>query len=310
MRLLLLGGTGFIGGRVAEQLLRDGHEVAVVHRGRQAPPRGAVSLIVNREDTDPLAEALAAFRPTAIVDMIAYTVRDAERLLAALPAGLQSLTVISSGDVYAAYGAFRGLDLRPEQPGPASEDDALRRSRYPYRSDATPGDELLHDYDKILVEERYQRESPVPVTILRLPMVYGPGDPHGRLDAEVARLRGAPGGVLELHPDEAGWRCTRGYVEDVALAVGLAATHPGAAGRTYNVGEAEALTTVEWLTSIATAIGSHARIVSTGSAAPSQSVDWSVPVITATDRIRRELGFVELVGRPEGLRRTILPAEI
>jgi uncharacterized protein YbjT (DUF2867 family) len=31
-----------------------------------------------------------------------------------------------------------------------------------------------------------------------------------------------------------GWRWSRGYVENVAAAIALAATHPAAGGRTYN----------------------------------------------------------------------------
>ena len=305
MRLLLLGGTGFIGTPVAEQLIRGGHEVAVVHRGRQSPPPGVVSLIVDRRDIGALARAMAAFDPDGIVDLIAYTAADVGQALAALPKRLLRLTVISSGDVYAAYGAFRGLEPPPQNLAPAFEDGALRQSRYPYRAHAASTDDLLHDYDKILVEERCRLESPVPLTILRLPMVYGPLDPHRRVGAEVGRLRDAPGGILALHPAEAVWRCTRGYVEDVARAIGLAATHPEAVGRTYNVGERDALTTVEWLTAIADATGSKTRIVSTASATPSQPVNWSVPVVAATGRIRRELGDVEPVGRTEGLRRSV-----
>ena len=36
MRILILGGTGFMGGPVARRLLAEGHAVTVLHRGRTA----------------------------------------------------------------------------------------------------------------------------------------------------------------------------------------------------------------------------------------------------------------------------------
>ena len=51
------------------------------------------------------------------------------------------------------------------------------------------------------------------------------------------------------------WRATKGYVEDVARAIALAATAPGTAGRIYNVGEPDTLTELEWAERIARADG-------------------------------------------------------
>jgi nucleoside-diphosphate-sugar epimerase len=304
MRILLLGGTGYIGSRVAEQFLSAGHQVAVVHRGRQSVPPGSVSLIVDRREPGLLTAALAGFHPEALIDMIAYTVTDVDGVLPALPEQLRRVTLISSGDVYQAYGAFLGLEPPPSSPGPAAEGGLLRRSRYPYRGQARSPDDLLHGYDKILVEERYRDHLSVPVTTLRLPMVYGPGDPHQRVAGDLCRLRDAPGGLLQLHPAEAAWRCTRGYVDDVAAAIALATVHPGALGKTYNVGELDPLTTQEWLAAIAQAFDVPAAIRSNPSVAPSHPADWTVSVVSATGLIRNELGYVEPVGRAKGLRRT------
>jgi nucleoside-diphosphate-sugar epimerase len=153
------------------------------------------------------------------------------------------------------------------------------------------------------VEDRYRELSPVPVTTLRLPMVYGPGDPQQRVATDLRRLRDAPGGLLQLHPAEAAWRCTRGYVDDVAAAIVLATAHPAALGRTYNLGEPDALTTQEWLSAIAQAAGVPTVIQASPTAVPSHQANWAVSVVSATHRIRTELGYVEPVGRAEGLRR-------
>jgi nucleoside-diphosphate-sugar epimerase len=304
MRILLLGGTGFIGTRAVHRLLLAGHEVAVVHRGHRRVPPGAVSLLAARSEPVPLAAAMDAFGPAAVVDMIAYTATGVDPVLAALPRQLRRLTIISSGDVYATYGAFLGQEAPAPASGPTPETGALRRGRYPYRDQAPAPDDLRHDYDKILVEARYRDRSPVPVTILRLPMVYGPGDPQRRVASDLTRLREAPGGTLELHPDEAAWRCTRGFVDDIAAAIALATAHPEAIGKTYNVGEPDAITTREWLAAIAQAIALPTRIQENPLAAPSLPARWTVSLVTATDRIRRELGYVEPVGRTEAVRLT------
>jgi hypothetical protein len=55
-----------------------------------------------------LTTALAAAAPAVVVDMTAYTEADVKGLLAALPASLVRLVIISSGDVYWTYGAFLG----------------------------------------------------------------------------------------------------------------------------------------------------------------------------------------------------------
>ena len=302
MRIVLLGGTGFIGSSIVEHLLLAGHQVAVVHRGRRLPPPGSTSLIAERSDPGPLHTALETFHPEALIDMIAYTATDADQVLTVLPPHLRRLTVVSSGDVYASYGAFLGHDPSPPSANPSAETAALRRDRYPYRAQATSPSDVRYGYDKILVEERYRDRSPVPVTILRLPMVYGPCDPNHRMAADIARLRDAPSGVLTLHPEEAAWRCTRGYVVDVGAAIALATTHPTALGRTYNVGEVDAWTTREWLETIAHSINLPIVIRESPGTAPSLPARWTVPVVTATNRIRMELGYVEPIGHSEGVR--------
>ncbi|WP_199272676.1 SDR family oxidoreductase [Streptomyces broussonetiae] len=55
MRLLLLGGTEFVGRAVAEAALARGWEVTVFHRGRHEPPPGARPLLGDRTAPDGLA---------------------------------------------------------------------------------------------------------------------------------------------------------------------------------------------------------------------------------------------------------------
>ncbi|MFJ9820285.1 SDR family oxidoreductase [Streptomyces sp. NPDC101151] len=85
MRLLVLGGTEFVGRVVVEAALGRGWEVTVFHRGRHQPPAGVRSLHGDRTAPDGL-DALAGDHGTwdAVVDTWSAeprAVRDAARLL-------------------------------------------------------------------------------------------------------------------------------------------------------------------------------------------------------------------------------------
>ncbi|MBZ3903275.1 MULTISPECIES: NAD-dependent epimerase/dehydratase family protein [Streptomyces] len=60
MRLLMLGGTEFVGRAVVESALTRGWEVTVFHRGRHAPSAGVRSLLGDRTAPDGLAALAAA----------------------------------------------------------------------------------------------------------------------------------------------------------------------------------------------------------------------------------------------------------
>ncbi|MGW5862591.1 NAD-dependent epimerase/dehydratase family protein [Streptomyces sp. NPDC055239] len=86
MRLLMLGGTEFVGRAVVEAALARDWEVTVFHRGRHEAPAGAVSLLGDRTAEGGL-DALAAFEGDwdLVVDTWSgapNVVRDAARLLA------------------------------------------------------------------------------------------------------------------------------------------------------------------------------------------------------------------------------------
>lgn len=151
-------------------------------------------------------------------------------------------------------------------------------------------------------------DAELPGTILRLPAVFGPGDRQHRFAWFVRRMSDRRPFVL-LGDARARWRCTHGYVENVAAAVALAALHPAASGRAYNVGEFDTPTVAERVRALGAATGWTDDVVTISDArVPAhlrEPVDYSVDLAMDTSRLRRELGYADQVATDERLRRTV-----
>src|SRR2546428_5358115 len=157
MRVLVIGGTGFIGPDVLRRLVASGHEVAIFHRGEHETDLADVTHIHGdrariREHRDDFAR----FRPEIAIEMRAMTEADARATVDALRGIAGRLLAVSSMDVYRAYGRLQGTEPGPLEPLPLTEDSPLRERLYPYR-EHTPASigqrpPWLDDYEKILVE--------------------------------------------------------------------------------------------------------------------------------------------------------------
>jgi len=291
VRVLVLGGSGFVGGAAVRRLRARGVDVRTLHRGEGADVRG------DRAELARHREAIARLAPDVVVDAIAHTEEDGASLVAALRGIARRTVVLSSQDVYAPYGRLLGLDPGPPDRVPSGEDSPLRASRFPYRARAAGPGDMAWSYEKILVEEAASSEPALPATILRLPCVYGAGDRHHRVRQVLARLEaGAP---FRLDAAKARWRWTRGAVENVAEAIAIAATDERAAGRVYNVGEEPALSESDWVGRIARAAGLRVEVKEVKRdelpSALREPYDFSHDLLADTSRIRAGLGYREVV---------------
>jgi nucleoside-diphosphate-sugar epimerase len=307
----MIGGTGFIGSRVAARLAAD-HDVTILHRGKRNPALpDSVRLLTG--DRNRLAEHAAEFRacaPDVVLDMISGDEHQARAVVDAFRGVAHRLVTASSMDVYSVYDSLLGRAAGPVDSTPLKEDSPLRTTRYPARNTALSAifDWVTPDYEKILVEEAVRAEPALPGTIVRLPMVYGPGDPLHRFMAFVKRIDNGRA-VIPLDEDWAAWRGPMGYVEDVAAAIALAVTNPAAAGRTYHVAEPEALTWAEWARAIGDVVGWHGRVATVPRDQTPKHLkppfNTAQPWIVDSSRIRRELGYRETVPRAEALMQTV-----
>ncbi|MEV4949964.1 NAD-dependent epimerase/dehydratase family protein [Streptomyces sp. NPDC053755] len=177
MRLLILGGTEFVGRAVAEAALARGAEVTVFHRGRHEPPAGVRTLTGDR--TVPPSEGLAALADgewDVVVDTWSSSpsaVRDAARLLADR-AG--RYVYVSSRSVYA-WPPKAGLG----EDGPLAEGDP-DAGEVPY-AQAKRGGELA----------ALDAFGPDRSLFVRAGLIVGPYENVGRLPWWLGRIaRGGP----------------------------------------------------------------------------------------------------------------------
>jgi nucleoside-diphosphate-sugar epimerase len=250
VKVLVLGGTRFIGRAIVEELAGAGHDVLVVHRGRLEPPDMPAVRHLHAERSELAAhrDELDAFDPEAAIDCRALTRADSEAVLGLLGKDVR-LVVISSVDVYRAFGAVN--DDRETDPVPLDEESPVRPTRYPYRGRA-PG---MDDYDKLDVEDVYLARG---ATSFRLPMVYGEHDYQLREEYILRRVRA---GRPRIPFGSGQWLAARGYVRDIARGIRLSLGVPQAVGEVMNLCEDRTYSMRMWSLMILSAAGSDAELV-------------------------------------------------
>src|SRR4051812_49273877 len=152
MRILVIGGTGFIGRPLVRHLAEMGHSVAVFHRGNTPVDLPAEHILGERAD-------LPSLRPKAdvVVDLILSSGAQAQALMETFRGVARRVVAASSIDVYRACGILHGSEDGPLQPVPLTEDSELRTKLQTYPEAQI---EMLkkvfqwldREYDKIPVE--------------------------------------------------------------------------------------------------------------------------------------------------------------
>lgn len=244
MKVLFVGGTGFISTAVSRLALAQGIELFHLNRGqRPSDLQGVRHLKADAHQPAGVQEVLGDLRFDAVVDWIAFTPADVERDLALFRGRTDQFVFISSASVY--------------QKPPA----------WPVITESTPLHNPHWEYSrqKIACEERLlraYREEGFPVTIVRPSLTYDPNFPiaiggWGCYTLADRLLKGRP---IIVHGDGSSlWVVT--HAEDFGRGFLGLLGHTQAIGQAFHITSDEVLSWDQIYQTVAGALGVQPRIV-------------------------------------------------
>lgn len=207
MRILMMGGTRFIGVYLTQQLVAQGHEVVLFNRGNHpAPVDGVTQIHGDRKDVDGLKAKLANESFDAIFDNNGRELSDTQPLVECFRGKIQHFVYVSSAGVY------QKSDQMPHVEGDAVDPKSRHRGKFE--------------------TEEYLAAEGVPFTSIRPVYIYGPQN-YNDLEAwffdRLVRDRPIP------IPGDGMALTQLGHVADLARAMVAVLGNAAAIGQIYNV---------------------------------------------------------------------------
>ena len=243
MRVLIIGGTGFLSSAVTQVCLEEGHEVTLFTRGQRPVPDGVDAIGGDRSDHEAFPGHFADREFDGVIDCICYQEADARADLAAFAGRVGHLVMISTDFV---YGAERRLPMT---------EDTRTDSLGDYGRNKVHAEQVLVDA---------WQEGDFPTSVLRPPHIMGAGGQlgsgslAGRDPALLSRIdQGAPvflldGGALLIQPV---------LHRDIARAALAVMNKPQCFGQIYNCAGPEAVTTLQYYQTIAQVLNRELRVL-------------------------------------------------
>lgn len=244
MKVLVIGGTLFIGRNLVQALQKAGHEVWVMHRKPSHDLGKKVgNLVADRNDGASVAKALAAEKFDIVFDNVydwqrGTTAAQVEATVKACGDRLHRYIFMSS---VAAYGD--GLNHH--------EGDALAQENHP---DSYVRNKAMSERMLFRMHQRYG----TPVVTLRPPYIYGPGNPFYREAFFWDRMREMRPIII---PGDGRRLMQFVFVKDLVWACLKAMEEPNAVGHAFNIANSRPLTQMEVVQSFATAAGRKPELV-------------------------------------------------
>lgn len=206
MRILIMGGTRFIGVYLTQMLQEQGHEVVMFNRGNRPVPDGVELITGDRTDPNQIKEKLAGEEFDAIFDNNGRELADTQPLAEIFQGRVKHFVYMSSAGVY----------LKSDQM-PHLETDAVDpKSRHRGKFET----------------EAFLLEQELPFTSIRPTYIYGPKN-YNDLEAwffdRIVRDRPIPIPGDGMHITQLG------HVKDLAQAMTLVLGNSHAIRQIYNV---------------------------------------------------------------------------
>ncbi len=244
MKVLFIGGTGFISTAVSRLAVEKGMEIYLLNRGlRSAGPAGARVLTADIHKGEEVRVALKDLEFDAVVDWVAYTPQDIERDLDLFRGRTRQFVFISSASAY----------QKPPAHYLITESTPLANPYWEYsRNKIACEDRLMQAY----------REEGFPATIVRPSLTYEPNFPIaiGGWGCYTLADRLIKGRQIIVHGDGSSlWVVT--HAEDFSRGfLGLLGNRHSL-GHAFHITSDEVLTWDQIYKTLAEALGVEAKIV-------------------------------------------------
>lgn len=298
MKVLVIGGTRFLGTYLVEELLTRGHEVTIYHRGVHETTflYPVEHIHGDRTDTDSFKKQMAKISVEAVIDMMPMNGQESRAVVEAFRGRIERSVHISSADVYD-WENDTGLPIPVPEEAPLRSSEPVEITIY--------GQKRL--YNKVASEEALREAQDFPATILRLSALFGP---HASLAREwffVKRIR--DGRRVILLPGDGSNIFHQGYVKNVAHAIRLALEKAGNDGQAYNVGDKQALTVRQMAEMMARLLNHSWDIVTL----PRERIPAQLscpyappfPILLDLTKIKSRLGYRDPISLEESWERTV-----
>jgi nucleoside-diphosphate-sugar epimerase len=213
MRVLVMGGTRFIGVYLTQRLLAQGHEVVLFNRGNKPAPAGVQQITGDRTDAAQLRSALAGESFDAIFDNNGRELSDTQPLVELFEGKLQHFVYVSSAGVYLKS------DQMPHIEGDAVDPNSRHKGKFE--------------------TEDYLASRAIPFTSVRPVYIYGPQN-YNDLEAwffdRLVHDRPIP------IPGHGAHLTQLGHCDDLAAAMVAVLGNPRAIGQIYNISAERSVT--------------------------------------------------------------------
>ena len=269
MKILVMGGTRFVGKPLVAQLLAEGHALTLFTRGKNPVPAGVEHLCGDRSTAEGLA-ALAGRSFDVIVDSSGRTLEDSRGVLEITGAPSHRFVYVSSAGVYADSALWPLSETSPTDP----------QSRHSGKLDT----------------EAWLLAEKIPFTSFRPTYIVGAGNYNPVESWFFDRI--VHGRPVPL-PGDGSTITQLGHVNDLATAMALSIGVDAAANRIYNCSSVQGITFRGLVEAAARACGKDPASVEIRSFDPSgldKKARKAFPLrlahfLTDVQRVQRELAW-------------------
>ncbi len=287
-KVLIMGGSVFIGRAIAKKFISMGDTVYVLNRGNHICPDGGIQLIADRNNFETMSEILKDYEFDIVVDGSAYNLAQTELLFKILKDRVKHFIHLSSASVYSDNGIF------------------------PFYENSSRGQHnSWGDYskNKYLCEEflfKMWDETKFPVTIIRPFYVYGPSNNLDRESYVFSRILNEKNIII---PNRGNPLIQFGHIDDLCDAVVLLCGNEKTFGEAYNVSGDEYISLVGWVKLCAYILNKDAKIkLIDEDSYGYKARDWfpfrAINFIGDCSKIKTDVGFINKYSLCDGLKQT------